>query len=174
MDRPDPQYGVSTQAHQLALEEMAPQKDKVVAGVLGILLGAFGFHRFYLGYIWIGLAQIAVTVLTFGIGAVWGITEGILILIQDDWTDADGRPLGSNPAASGSIKAHIGKEGEVTRAITTRSIEGKVRLGLEEFSANSSTDIPVGRRVKVIDAEGIHLTVEELPSRLPELPGKFS
>lgn len=70
------------------------QKSKVVAGILGILLGSLGIHRFYLGYIGIGIAQIVVTILTCGLGALWGFIEGILILVGSGiTTDAEGRRL---------------------------------------------------------------------------------
>jgi TM2 domain-containing membrane protein YozV len=71
-----------------------PPKSKIVAGILGILLGGLGIHRFYLGYIGIGIAQIVVTIVTFGFGAIWGFIEGILILVGSGiTTDAQGRPL---------------------------------------------------------------------------------
>lgn len=71
------------------------QKSKMVAGILGILLGGFGVHRFYLGYTSIGIIQIVVTIVTCGIGAIWGVIEGILILVGNDnfLTDANGVPL---------------------------------------------------------------------------------
>src|ERR1051326_3372790 len=56
------------------------RKSKLVAGLLGIFLGGLGVHRFYLGYIGMGIIQIVVTVLTCGIGHFWGLIEGILIL----------------------------------------------------------------------------------------------
>lgn len=71
-------------------------KSRVVAGVLGILLGGLGIHRFYLGYVGVGIAQIVVTILTFGVGAIWGFVEGILYLTARTGTysvDATGRPL---------------------------------------------------------------------------------
>jgi len=70
-------------------------KSKLVAGLLGILLGGFGVHRFYLGYTSIGIIQIIVTIVTCGIGALWGLVEGILILVGHESfrTDAEGRPL---------------------------------------------------------------------------------
>jgi TM2 domain-containing membrane protein YozV len=70
-------------------------KSKLAAGLLGIFLGGFGVHRFYLGYTKIGIIQILVTVFTCGIGSLWGFIEGILYLIGTDGytTDADGRPL---------------------------------------------------------------------------------
>ena len=70
------------------------RKSKLVAGLLGIFIGYFGIHRFYLGYIGIGVAQIIVTICTFGIGGLWGFVEGILILVGSAiTTDAEGRPL---------------------------------------------------------------------------------
>ncbi len=71
------------------------QKSRLVAGLLGILLGSLGIHRFYLGYVGIGIAQIAVTFVTFGLGAVWGFIEGIMILVGSVSfrRDATGVPL---------------------------------------------------------------------------------
>ncbi len=68
-------------------------KSKLVAGLLGIFIGSLGIHRFYLGYIGIGVAQIIVTFVTCGIGSLWGFIEGILILTGNINTDADGKPL---------------------------------------------------------------------------------
>jgi len=68
-------------------------KSKIAAGILGILVGGFGVHRFYLGYTGIGIAQIIVTICTCGIGGIWGFIEGILILAGVMNTDAQGRPL---------------------------------------------------------------------------------
>ena len=73
---------------------MVGAKSKLVAGLLGILLGSIGVHRFYLGYIGIGIAQILVTICTGGLGGIWGFIEGILILVGNTiTTDAEGRPL---------------------------------------------------------------------------------
>jgi TM2 domain-containing membrane protein YozV len=70
------------------------RKSKLVAGLLGVLLGGLGLHRFYLGYIGIGIAQIVVSFATCGLGALWGLIEGILILVGSSiTTDAEGRPL---------------------------------------------------------------------------------
>ncbi len=69
------------------------EKSRVVAGVLGILLGSIGVHRFYLGNIGIGIIQIVVTIITFGIGSLWGFIEGIIIIAGGNWKDADGKPL---------------------------------------------------------------------------------
>lgn len=68
-------------------------KSKLTAGLLGILLGAWGVHRFYLGYVNVGLLQILVSLLTCGIGGLWGFIEGIMILTGSIHMDAQGNPL---------------------------------------------------------------------------------
>ena len=72
----------------------APMKSRIAAGVLGIFLGGLGVHRFYLGYIAIGVVQILVTLMTCGLGQIWGFVEGICILSGAAiTTDAEDRPL---------------------------------------------------------------------------------
>lgn len=72
-------------------------KSKIGAGILGILLGAFGIHNFYLGYNGKAVAQLLITVLTCGIASVvsgiWGLVEGIMILTGNIDKDANGVPL---------------------------------------------------------------------------------
>lgn len=69
------------------------QKSKMVAGLLGIFLGGLGIHNFYLGYTSKAIAQIVLS-FCFGIGAIWGFVEGILIFAGKINTDANGIPLG--------------------------------------------------------------------------------
>lgn len=72
-------------------------KSKVAAGILGIFLGCFGVHNFYLGYTGKAVAQLLITLLTCGIGSIvsgiWGFIEGIMILTGSINTDADGNLL---------------------------------------------------------------------------------
>ena len=72
-------------------------KSKIAAGLLGIFLGGFGVHNFYLGYTGKAIAQLLITVLTCGIlspvSGIWGLIEGILILTGSINTDADGNKL---------------------------------------------------------------------------------
>ncbi len=70
-----------------------PVKSKLVAGLLGMLLGWAGAHNFYLGFHKRAIIQIIVTVLTLGVGAFWGFTEGVLILLGRIEKDAKNRPL---------------------------------------------------------------------------------
>ena len=72
----------------MASESIQPTKSKVVAGVLGILVGWLGIHKFYLGYTGPGLVLLLASVLTCGIGSivtsVIGLIEGILYLVKTD------------------------------------------------------------------------------------------
>lgn len=72
-------------------------KSRMAAGILGLLLGGLGIHNFYLGYTGKAVAQLLITVLSFGllafIPAIWGLIEGIMILTDKNYLDADGFPL---------------------------------------------------------------------------------
>ncbi len=57
---------------------------KLVAGILGILVGSLGVHKFVLGYTTEGLIQIAITIVTCGIGGIVGLIEGIIYLTKSD------------------------------------------------------------------------------------------
>ncbi len=67
-------------------------KSKMVAGLLQIFVGSFGVGRFYTGHIGLGIAQIAATWLTCGVGAIWPLVDGIMMLMGKV-PDAQGRPL---------------------------------------------------------------------------------
>lgn len=73
------------------------QKSKMAAGLLGIFLGYFGVHNFYLGYTGKAVAQLLITVLSCGILSfaswIWGLIEGIMILTGSMDKDARGIPL---------------------------------------------------------------------------------
>lgn len=80
-------------------------KSKMAAGLLGIFLGQFGVHNFYLGYTGKAVAQLLLTIFgyilaIFIIGifmvaaaGIWGLVEGIMILSGSINTDANGIPL---------------------------------------------------------------------------------
>jgi len=61
---------------------------KMIAGILAILLGTLGIHKFYLGYNKAGLIMLLVTIFTcfFASAAfgVIGLIEGILYLVKTD------------------------------------------------------------------------------------------
>ena len=106
-----PPYAVPQQPYVVQQPVMVPagypQKSKIAAGLLGIFLGAFGVHNFYLGYTTKAVIQVCVSGVsvllacctagvtflgTFGM-AIWGLVEGIMILTGHISTDAKGTPL---------------------------------------------------------------------------------
>ena len=68
----------------LAVGPCPDAKSKLVAGLLGIFLGAFGVHNFYLGYTGKAVAQLLITVLSCFtlavVSEIWGLIEGIMVL----------------------------------------------------------------------------------------------
>lgn len=74
------------------------QKNRIAAGILGILGGTLGLHNFYLGYSQRALTQLLLAVLgsalTCGISTIivmiWSINESIKILEHKVNTDAYG------------------------------------------------------------------------------------
>jgi len=65
-------------------------KNRIVAGVLGILLGWLGIHKFYLGYTKQGLIMLLVSIIgslikigPFIMGLI-GLIEGIIYLLKSD------------------------------------------------------------------------------------------
>ncbi|MFI3325896.1 MAG: TM2 domain-containing protein [Clostridia bacterium] len=67
------------------------QKNKLVAGILGLFLGGFGVHNFYLGFYGKGIVQILLC--WTGISAIWALIEAILILTGHINQDAKGNYL---------------------------------------------------------------------------------
>lgn len=59
------------------------ENKKIVSGILAILLGYLGIHKFYLGYTKEGVIQLLLGLL-FGIGGLIGIIEGIIYLTKTD------------------------------------------------------------------------------------------
>ncbi len=65
-------------------EPMRQENKKVIAGVLGLLFGSLGIHKFVLGYTKEGIIQIIISICTCGIGGIIGFIEGIIYLVKSD------------------------------------------------------------------------------------------
>lgn len=65
---------------------VTPEENKrVLAGILAIVLGAFGVHKFVLGYTQEGIIMLIITVLTCGtVSSIIGLIEGIIYLTKTD------------------------------------------------------------------------------------------
>ena len=60
----------------------AGAEKKIVAGILAILLGYLGIHKFYLGYTKEGIIQLILGFLC--VGGIIGLIEGIIYLTKSD------------------------------------------------------------------------------------------
>ena len=76
-------------------------RNKIAAGLLAIFLGALGVHNFYLGFKGKAVAQLLISILSFGllafVSGIWAFIEGICILCSQPGSkwhkDADGAEL---------------------------------------------------------------------------------
>lgn len=66
------------------MNKPAGADKKVLAGVLGILFGGLGIHRFVLGDTTGGLIRIGISIVTCGAGSIIGLIEGIIYLTKSD------------------------------------------------------------------------------------------
>ena len=60
------------------------ENKKVLAGVLALLLGYLGIHKFILGYTKEGIIQIVLTLVSCGFAGIIPFIEGIIYLTKSD------------------------------------------------------------------------------------------
>ncbi len=66
------------------IQPVNQENKKIVAGVVAILLGGLGIHKFILGYTKEGIIQLLIGVCTCGISGIIGFIEGIIYLTKTD------------------------------------------------------------------------------------------
>ena len=87
-------FDVCPVCNEVSVKVEEKYKSKLLAGLLGIFLGAYGGHNFYLGFTSKAVIQLLLGIFCLGIGSgVWGLIEGILILTGSISEDAAGNPL---------------------------------------------------------------------------------
>ena len=61
---------------------------RIVSGIMALLFGSLGIHKFILGYTKEGIILLAISLVTCGVGAaitgVIGFIEGIIYLVKSD------------------------------------------------------------------------------------------
>ena len=60
------------------------ENKKMIAGILAIVIGSLGIHKFVLGYTQEGILQIVITFVTCGLGGIIPLIEGIIYLTKSD------------------------------------------------------------------------------------------
>lgn len=66
------------------METQKQENKKVVAGILAILVGWLGVHKFYLGYKKEGIIQLILGLVTCGLTSIVSLIEGIIYLVKSD------------------------------------------------------------------------------------------
>jgi len=116
--------------------------------------------------LWFGIGAVAAGILAlFGFGASWQwgifmVVSGVLFALSRRFAE---RFTKKQPPGIGADRV-IGKKGVVLEEIDNIRSTGRVRLGKEEWRADSDTGevIPVGKRVKVTRLVGTHVVVKIL------------
>ena len=67
-----------------AKEVLGGENKKMVAGIVAILIGSLGIHKFILGYTKEGIIQIVASVVTCGVAGIIPFIEGIIYLTKSD------------------------------------------------------------------------------------------
>lgn len=73
----------TTQAEPASTGQPPQESKRIVCGILGILLGGLGIHKFVLGYPVAGVIQIVSNIACFA-GSIIGLIEGIIYLTKTD------------------------------------------------------------------------------------------
>lgn len=76
------QQAAQQQVYVSGINPAWPVKSKVAAGILGILLGGIGAHKFYLGKVGMGILYLCFC--WTGIPSIVGFIEGIVYLCSND------------------------------------------------------------------------------------------
>ena len=67
-----------------ANEAFAGENKKIVCGIVAILIGYLGVHKFILGYTKEGIIQLVASFVTCGIASIIPVIEGIIYLTKSD------------------------------------------------------------------------------------------
>jgi membrane protein implicated in regulation of membrane protease activity len=107
------------------------------------------------------LLLLGIDIFNSGWGVIVGVTVAIVSAGLTVWLYSRITPDESPTTVSRD--SLIGKEGRVTKDVDAHSISGKVVIGTTEWSAHSTGEhIPAGKKVRVVNSEGVHIVVEEV------------
>lgn len=126
-------------------EAISPGVYLIIPGTVLVVLGIVGyFFPDFLFSIWAPITMLVV-----------GLVASIATVIVY-------KKLGEpEPPTTSVSDGLLGKVGTVTVRTTSDDLKGKVKIGSEIWSARSYKPIDVGKSVRVIATEGVHVVVEE-------------
>ena len=126
-------------------EAISPGVYMIIPGTVLVILGIVGYIvPDFLFSIWAPITMVLV-----------GLVASIITVIVY-------KRLGEpEPPATSVSDGLVGKIGVVTVATSSENLKGKVKVGSELWSARSLVPIEVGKTVRVVSTEGVHVVVEE-------------
>jgi membrane-bound ClpP family serine protease len=127
----------------LIIEAVSPGVFMLIPGTVLVILGIIGYiYPDFLFSVWSPILALMIAV---------PVTLGTVKMYQI---------LGSTEPPSTTIaETLIGLYGTVTVRTEPGNLKGKVRIDSEIWSATSAEPIEAGAEVKVIESEGVHVTV---------------
>ena len=107
------------------------------------------------------MVMLGIDIYNSGWGAIVGVTAAIVAGGLTVWVYSKITPNESPTTISRD--SLIGMEGRVKTRVDATTISGKVLIASTEWSARSTgSEIPPGKKVRVVDSQGVHIVVEEV------------
>ena len=66
------------------IPKSSEESKRIIAGILALLLGSLGVHKFVLGYTQEGIIQLIISIVSCGILGIIPFIEGIIYLTKTD------------------------------------------------------------------------------------------
>jgi membrane-bound ClpP family serine protease len=107
------------------------------------------------------MVLLGIDIYNSGWGAIVGVTSAIVAGAVTVWVYSKITPNESPTTISRD--SLVGLEGIVTKEVDADTLNGKVRVARQDWSAQTlGAVIPAGKKVRVISSEGVHIVVEEV------------
>jgi len=107
------------------------------------------------------MVLLGIDIYNSGWGAIVGVAAAIIAGAVTVWLYSRITPNESPTTISRD--SLIGMEGRVKTRVDATTISGKVLIASTEWSARSTgSEIPPGKKVRVVDSQGVHIVVEEV------------
>jgi len=107
------------------------------------------------------MVLLGIDIYNSGWGAIVGVAAAIIAGGLTVWVYSRITPDESPTTISRD--SLIGRQGIVTKEVDADTLNGKVSVSSAEWSAHSTgSKIPAGRKVRVVNSEGVHIVVEEV------------
>jgi len=107
------------------------------------------------------LVLLGVDIFSSGWGAIVGV--GVAIIAGGATVYGYSKMPPNDSPTTISRDSLIGREGIVTKDVDPKTLNGKVSVSSAEWSAHSTgAVIGKGKKVRVVDSEGVHIVVEEV------------